>query len=63
MPTIEEMKKKSVTLKRLKKALLKKFWGTGKGFKAIDDLKKSQKKKLKIMKEIEGSKGVAGVRG
>ena len=49
----DETKKKSGILKKLKDAVLKKFWGTGKGFKAIDDLKKSQKKKLKMMKEIE----------
>ncbi len=44
-------KKKSGILARIKKA----FWGTGTegAFKGVRDLRESQKKKLKIMEEIE----------
>lgn len=50
---MKKVKEQAGLLKRIGTAIKKKFWGTGKGFKAIDDLKKAQKKKLKMMKEIE----------
>lgn len=49
----EKTQDRTSILKKLGSAVWKKFWGTGKGFKAIDVAAKSQKKKLKIMKEIE----------
>lgn len=48
-----DVKKQSETLRKIGKAIWKKIWGTGKGFKDIDAAAKSQKKKLKIMKEID----------